>query len=558
MIAGGFDFGWLDTAFVYDPSSEVWSPTASNMLEPRDRHQSARLSNGNVLLASGINGGPPMSSAEIYVIPDLEPPVISAAVSVGTSGIDGWYTSDVTVHFTCSDAGSGVAAGACPQDQILSDEGASVVSTAQTATDIAGNVSGPSNVVTVKIDKTAPEISAAVTVGTLGINGWYTSDVTVHFTCTDAGSGVAAGGCPLDQVLSTEGPSVTSTSRTVKDTAGNVSGPSNVVTVKIDKTAPEISAAVTVGTLGINGWYTSDVTVHFTCTDAGSGVAAGGCPLDQVLSTEGPSVTSTSRTVKDAAGNVSGPSNVVTVKIDKTAPNSPTVFNPGSAVSVSNAISYVVTGLAEPGSIVRVWKDTLVRNGQHDIGEELAAEQQLASGSPSFAVTVPLASGDNWFAATSTDEAGLESAARIVPPITSRGAPNAPDLTVSMKAQGQFRRGAQETIRITVTNKGNAATTSPIAVTATIPAGLEFLSFTTDTGTAICPAPPGPGLLTRQCTWPYGPLAASGNPGNQFDVLVIVRVSRDAGPVLTAEARVHTVGDPNTTNDLGSLEIRPR
>ena len=52
-----------------------------------------------------------------------------------------------------------------------------------------------------------------------------------------------------------------------------------------DTTPPTIAASVTGGTLGTNGWYVSDVTVHFTCTDTGSGIPAGACPADQSLST---------------------------------------------------------------------------------------------------------------------------------------------------------------------------------------------------------------------------------------------------------------------------------
>ena len=77
---------------------------------------------------------------------------------------DQWLvnTSNVTVHFTCADVGAiqdGIPTGACPADQVLSTEGAAVSSTAQTVTDAAGNTSAPSNVVTVKIDKTPPVIT---------------------------------------------------------------------------------------------------------------------------------------------------------------------------------------------------------------------------------------------------------------------------------------------------------------------------------------------------------------------------------------------------------------
>src|SRR5439155_12041817 len=132
-------------------------------------------------------------------------PKTTGAATTRQNGTNGWYTHDVTVHFTCSDGGSGIASGACPPDQVLSDEGSAVSSTAQTITDQAGNVSGESNIVTVKIDKTPPTISAAATTTPNGTNGWYTHDVTVHFSCTDSVSGIATDGCPADEVLSDEG-----------------------------------------------------------------------------------------------------------------------------------------------------------------------------------------------------------------------------------------------------------------------------------------------------------------------------------------------------------------
>ena len=262
--------------------------------------------------ATDLAGNQSNGSNSFFVRIDKTIPTISAAVTTGPNGSNGWYRSNATVRFTCADnfLGSGIAT--CPADQILSTDGASVSSTAQTVTDNAGNVSAQSNTVTVKIDKTPPTITAAATTSPTAA-GWYNANVTIHFTCTDGTSGIVS--CPADQVLTASG---TSTAQTATDNAGNVSAASNTVAVKIDKTIPTISAAITAGTLGTNGWYKSDVTVHFTCTDGGSGIAS--CPADQVLSAEGASVSSTAQTAIDNAGNVSAPSNVITVKIDKTLP----------------------------------------------------------------------------------------------------------------------------------------------------------------------------------------------------------------------------------------------
>ena len=264
---------------------------------------------GTTLTCSATSTGG-TSSNSITVFRDGTNPTISAAATIPPNG-NGWYNGNVTIHFTCGDGLSGIAT--CPADQLLTASG---TSTAQTAIDQAGNTSAPSNTVSVQIDKVVPTITAAFFSGTPGNNGWYRSNVVVRFTCADiGGSGITAGACPADQTLSTESSSVSSTAQTVTDRAGNISATSNVITVKIDKTAPTVSAAATTLPNGA-GWYNTDVTVHFTCADGLSGIAT--CPADQVLATSG---TSSAQTATDQAGNSSAASNTVTVQIDKVAPS---------------------------------------------------------------------------------------------------------------------------------------------------------------------------------------------------------------------------------------------
>lgn len=127
------------------------------------------------------------------------------------------------------------------------------------------------------VDKTPPTISAAPTTPPNGTNGWYngsTNNVTIHFTCADVGAiqdGIPAGACPADQVLSTEGAAVPSTARTVTDAAGNVSAPSNVVTVKIDKTPPVVTCTASPNILKPADHKPVDVTIAVQLTDAVSG-----------------------------------------------------------------------------------------------------------------------------------------------------------------------------------------------------------------------------------------------------------------------------------------------
>jgi polyvinyl alcohol dehydrogenase (cytochrome) len=164
-----------------------------------------------------------------------------------------------------------------------------------------------------------------------GSNGWYKTAVGVSVAATDNSGGVGvyetrcvvdpatppatfadlpSGACSLTSVSSDGQHTIFAASADKDNNAGAVVG----TTFKIDSTPPTITAAATT-TPNANGWYSGPVTVHFTCSDTGSGIPAGACPPDQTLTVVGTAISSTPETVIDAAGNVSSPSNIVTVKI---------------------------------------------------------------------------------------------------------------------------------------------------------------------------------------------------------------------------------------------------
>jgi K319-like protein len=274
-----------------DPSQSIISFTAPQLTQyPLDTMY--------FKLSVTDNGGLFSSDKCEVKVNDITPPTISAAATTSPNGNNGWYKSDVTVHFTCDDAYY-LPEGDCPPDQLLSTEGGAVSSTAQTVMDGAKNVSDPSNVVTVKIDKTRPTITAAATTDPDGTNGWYKSNVTVHFTCSDAISGIPDEACPADQLLSAEGIAVSSTAQTVTDNAGNISAPSEVVTVMIDRTAPSVTW---------NGGPEADGTYYYgfvpdapTCTAADALSGPDGCSVTGYYKAIGPHTLTA--TAKDKAGN---------------------------------------------------------------------------------------------------------------------------------------------------------------------------------------------------------------------------------------------------------------
>ncbi len=119
-------------------------------------------------------------------------------------------------------------------------------------------------------DVTPPEISYTLS-GATGDNGWYVGPVTVEWTVVDNETPISSTtGCET----ATE--SADGTGYNYTCSATSVGGTATVTTedFKIDATAPSVSSSLS-GSLGNNGWYIGDVTVSWTVTDAGSGVATG-------------------------------------------------------------------------------------------------------------------------------------------------------------------------------------------------------------------------------------------------------------------------------------------
>lgn len=230
---------------------------------------------------------------------------------------DGWNKTSVTVTFSCSDALSGVAT--CTGPQTVSTEGLAQ-SVTGTVRDNAGNTA--SDPATVSIDKTKP----VITVDPLpapNANGWYGDDVTATYTAGDALSGVKT-----QDTAHTFGEGANqSDTATATDAAGN-SASVTTPTINVDKTAPTITGTVISAPNG-NGWFSGDVTVHWTCDDNLSGVVA--CPADSVVTGEG-SDRSASASVTDKAGHTAT-ATVDGIKIDRSKPSTSATGVPGGWVN---------------------------------------------------------------------------------------------------------------------------------------------------------------------------------------------------------------------------------
>lgn len=118
-------------------------------------------------------------------------------------------------------------------------------------------------------DATPPVVTPTLA-GTLGLNGWYTSDVALTWSENDPESGVAStSGCdPVTVSQDAAGASFTCSA-----TNGAGLSATGSVTVKRDATPPVVAYS------GNAGSYTVDQTVAITCaaSDATSGLASSSC-----------------------------------------------------------------------------------------------------------------------------------------------------------------------------------------------------------------------------------------------------------------------------------------
>ena len=292
-------------------------------------------------------GGSASDSVNLKI--DKTGPTANLAVTGGTLGSHGWHTSNVTVSTSGVDALSDSVV--CTADQHLVNDSTGTSFTGS-CTNGAG-LSTSASPLQVKLDKTAPTISFVLDPAA-NANGWNKqSSVAVKYTCLDATSGLDpnygtdGAGCWPDDTATIEG--LTSfTNRAVYDMAGNSSSVS--ADVWIDRTPPDVEQGSTTGTLGLNGWYTSDVSVDFTASDGLSGLdhplADGSFTL--TTSGEGASVSTDSRTVSDKAGNdtTAGP---LTFNIDKAGPHvscsDPSSGWSATDISVDCTASDTVSGL---------------------------------------------------------------------------------------------------------------------------------------------------------------------------------------------------------------------
>jgi hypothetical protein len=254
------------------------------------------------------------SSYQVTVLApsDTTPPVITHIIS-GTEGNNGWYTNDVTVTFTATDAQSTITSQGLTNpitstaNSYTIDYDTTGITITYSATSSGGS---SSDSVAIKRDATAPSITGS-RLPDANSYGWNNVNVVVHFDASDGTAGLAS--VTPDTTLSNEGADQFVTG-TATDNAGN-SATATVENINIDKTNPTIAGSAS-PTPNANGWNNVDVTVSFTAEDTLSGIAT--CTTPITLSAEAADQSATG-TATDKAGN-SATTTVSGINIDKTEP----------------------------------------------------------------------------------------------------------------------------------------------------------------------------------------------------------------------------------------------
>ncbi|HEV8488723.1 MAG TPA: PxKF domain-containing protein [Candidatus Limnocylindrales bacterium] len=215
-------------------------------------------------------GGLTASASVTFGIVDTGDPTIVLQSRTPAANADGWNNTDVTLVWSCSDTGSGVASATVAET--VSTEGADRSATG-TCEDNAGNTASDTQA-GISIDKTAPSISDDGPAGDLGLNGWYVSPVVNTFTASDGLSGVAGTNPVSPSTGSAEGVGITVNSGPFSDLAGNTTAGIDSVAFNIDLSDP---TDVAFSSLLSGSFIFGSVPPAPTCTatDAVSGLA--GC-----------------------------------------------------------------------------------------------------------------------------------------------------------------------------------------------------------------------------------------------------------------------------------------
>ena len=273
---------------------------------------------------------------------DSTPPVTTSSSS-GTQGENGWYRSDVTVALSATDNLTGVKERKYNINNGVWRTYTSPFTVSLNSSikyfsvDSVGNTESVKSMDDIMIDKIPPETSVDFT-GNLGNNGWYKSDIIAILSATDSNSGVKETEYKIgdDSWQIYESPFTIDTTSIFYYKSSDIAGNEEIEKshqINIDK-SPPVTIAQLAGTLGDDGWHTTNVTVALNATDDISGVNNRQYKINEGSwqNYSSPFIIVTGSKVyyrsEDRAGNLETEKSIE-IKIDKTPPSVPTVTDDG-------------------------------------------------------------------------------------------------------------------------------------------------------------------------------------------------------------------------------------
>jgi hypothetical protein len=208
--------------------------------------------------------------------------------------LDGSGSSDDGVpsalDYTWSEGGTTLATGRAPTVSL----GLGVHTLTLTVDD--GELTDTDTVQVTVVDPTPPVVTPVIT-GTLGLNGWYTSDVAVSWAVSDPESDATTSGCDPSSVTT----DTASVSFSCSATSAGGTTTASTGALKRDATPPAITFAGAQATYGL----ADTVAISCNATDAVSGVAGTTCAdVNGPAWQFGAGTVTRTVTATDAAGNV--------------------------------------------------------------------------------------------------------------------------------------------------------------------------------------------------------------------------------------------------------------